>query len=334
MNYSDKNKNDKLELDELNIKSHLNTSLDLSGISVSEDLINRTLAAIKEQSISDKEEDTTTKTTEPSKKIIVWNRYVRGFAGVAAAIILVVIGYNVVQQMPMGMKSAKDLATPELTSLADSSEEMAASGVAPDAESNTFDANLAMEKSEDIQFTITAEAGALPEEDSNVTFGEGVDDNVSADQNEMADTKESENTARSLVPTEEFSAKSGNSDEMITYSFREIFIPTPEQAEYITITDNRSNTSITLTKLDDIKEFYILMDSHQFTEAENNSLYDTNYTVKVNSPELGTLFTMVVSSNLTVSYKQGENTIETVYYAIDDATFKRELEEFFNTMSR
>lgn len=48
MNF-DKNKSDYSKLDDMNIKSHLNTSLEMSGISVSEDLIQRTLQAIKEQ---------------------------------------------------------------------------------------------------------------------------------------------------------------------------------------------------------------------------------------------------------------------------------------------
>ena len=103
MNHKDKSKYDRIEQDELNIKSHLNTSLDLSGISVSEDLINRTLAAIKEQAISS-EEVTKTDDLAPRKKIIAWNRYIRGFAGVAAAALIVVIGYNFIQHMPLCMK--------------------------------------------------------------------------------------------------------------------------------------------------------------------------------------------------------------------------------------
>ena len=46
MNF-DKNKSDYSKLDDMNIKSHLNTSLEMSGISVSEDLIQRTIQAIK-----------------------------------------------------------------------------------------------------------------------------------------------------------------------------------------------------------------------------------------------------------------------------------------------
>ena len=39
MNFDDKEK-EQLDFEQLNIKSHLNTSMELKGISVSEDLIN------------------------------------------------------------------------------------------------------------------------------------------------------------------------------------------------------------------------------------------------------------------------------------------------------
>ncbi|MDF2906228.1 MAG: hypothetical protein K0R34_1549 [Herbinix sp.] len=327
MNNND-NKNDKLELDELNIKSHLNTSLDLSGISVSEDLINRTLAAIKEQSVSSKDEVTKTSTMEPTKKIIAWNRYIRGFAGVAAAVIIVAIGFNIIQQMPIGMKKSEKAAMPELTSMDNSTDMVAES--APAEENQIFDANVAMEKPDEIQYSIMAEAGALEEESKDLTDGEDSSNLAEADETELADGNgSSEGTSANSVPIQEFSALSRNSDEMITYSFREIFVPTPEQAEYITISDNRNNTSITLTQIEDIKEFYIIMDSHQFTGTGNDSLIDPNYTVEMNSPELGTLYTMLVGRNLTVRYTKGESTIENIYFAIDDAVFKQDLEKFF-----
>ena len=42
-------KSNKFDLDKLNLKDRLNASLENEGISVSEDLINRTLNAIKNQ---------------------------------------------------------------------------------------------------------------------------------------------------------------------------------------------------------------------------------------------------------------------------------------------
>jgi hypothetical protein len=58
-------------------------------------------------------------------------------------------------------------------------------------------------------------------------------------------------------------------------------------------------------------------------------MMDPNYTVEVNSPELGSIYTMLVGKNLTVRYTQGENTLENIYYVVEDTEFKKGLEEFF-----
>ncbi|MBP1753731.1 MAG: hypothetical protein H6Q59_129 [Firmicutes bacterium] len=334
MNYNNKNQKETIENDELNIKSHLNTSLDLSGISVSEDLINRTLAAIKEQSEGNMNE-TETETKEFSKKIIPWNRYIRGFAGVAAAVIIVAIGYNIVQQGPIGMKKAEDKAMPEYTaSQQENTTMMATTEEAPAA----ADTSTAMKKGEeDIQYTITAEtADTSGIEESKVLDAAEADSSALADNSALADSAATEQqdaagTESNIADAgqiQRFATISGNNDNVATYSFRDIFLASPEQAEYVTISDNVNNISITLTQLEDIQAFYTIMDSHQFTMEGNDSLIDPNYTIEVNSPELGTLYTMLVGSNLTVRLTQGDNVVENTYYAVDDATFKQELEEF------
>lgn len=330
MNHNDKSKYDRIEHDELNIKSHLNTSLDLSGISVSEDLINRTLAAIKDQTTGRSEEVTKTDNLAPRKKIIAWNRYIRGFAGVAAAALIVVIGYNFIQHMPLGMKKSENTAMPEtLTALDSSAQAPAAQESAPTEENQLFDANLSMKESEDVQYTITAEAGALAEEKSDGTFGEGTTGNEGAEKSELsAMNGDSENMDQNIEAPQEFVARATDSDEMITYGFRDIFIPSPEQAEYITILEHKNSTSITLTKAADIRAFYDLMDHHQFTGAGDISPSDPNYTVEMNSPKLGTLYTMLVGSNLTVRYTQSDNMVEKIYNAVNDTVLKQELEDF------
>lgn len=333
MSYNDKNKKDNMEIDNLNIKSHLNTSLDLSRISVSEDLINRTLAAIKEQPINNKDE-VNTSTQELGKKIIPWSRYVRGFAGVAAAIVIVAVGYNIVQQMPIGMKSASDEAKQEY---ADSTANttMMATEEAPEAESAAADTSVALEKGkEEIQYTITAETADAANSDGSEALYGAVDSGNGTGSTGATDpadpnSQELEGTSQDLMTTQNFDSMARSSDEMVTYTFRDIFIPSPEQAEYITISDNRNDTQVTLTQADDIKAFYIIMDSHQFSAAGNDSLVNPNYTIEMNSPELGTLYTMLVGSNLTVRYTQGETTSENIYYAVEDIQFKHDLEEFF-----
>jgi hypothetical protein len=330
MNYNDKDQNDKIELDELNIKSHLNTSLDLSGISVSEDLINRTLAAIKEQSLSGKDEVTQTSFMEPTKKIIAWNRYFRGFAGVAAAVVIVAVGYNLVQRNPFGMKQSLDSAAPELAVTMDNATEAAPSQGTTGEENQTFDTSAVTEKEDEILYTITAETGAVENESTDADNGVGLSDSTGVgDTIPATENAELKSADRNMTQTQEFAAETPSTDNVVTYTFREIFLPTPEQAEYITISDNRSDASITLTQPDDIDAFYVIMDSYQYSSTGPDSMIEPNYTVEMNSPELGTLYTILIGRNLTVSYSQGEGTIENIYYVVDDTEFKQGLEEFF-----
>ena len=334
MNYNDKDKNDKIELDELNIKSHLNTSLDLSGISVSDDLFNRTLAAIREQSLSGKEDATNTSTTKPTRKIIAWNRYIRGFAGVAAAVVIVVIGYNLMQSIPIGMKKSANLAEPEMAVSMDSATETAPSEKMMGEENQTFDASTIKEKEDENLYTITAEAGAPENGSTDADGGAALSDSTVAEATVPATENEDlKSSDRIMTQTQEFAAETPSTDNGVTYTFREIFLPTPEQAEYVTISDNLSDASITLTQPDDIEAFYIIMDSYQYSSTGIDSMIESNYSVEMNSPEIGSLYTMLIGRNLTVRYTQGENTIENIYYVKEDTEFKQSLDEFFSERS-
>lgn len=75
------------ENDDLNIKLHLNTSFDLSGIHISEELINKTLGAIKER------EQEELKNQRRSKKISLY-KYAYRIAGACAAVLVVAAGIH------------------------------------------------------------------------------------------------------------------------------------------------------------------------------------------------------------------------------------------------
>lgn len=105
---------EKLINDDFNIKSNLNTSLELKGIKVSEELINKTLEAIKK----DMEEQPITKTANPNEATgtskqtgageavgkvkpigagkAAWYRNTRIIAGAAAALIIFTVGLGVI----------------------------------------------------------------------------------------------------------------------------------------------------------------------------------------------------------------------------------------------
>ncbi len=346
MSYKNDKKNKTIELDDRNIRSHLNTSLDLSGIRVSEDLINRTLAAIKEQPVTTDGNASATPAAVTHKKVISWSRYIRGFATVAAALVIVVAGYAAIKQLPIGMKSTTEntVAEPEISNLyapdgksADSQSMDAASSA--DQGYTTFDtpesaqgeASIttipgAEEGSEtalaDTQFTISAEtfAGSAEKRAEAPVKAEG----ENGDKENAAD--EDQNTgANSLKPKANMALRGTQT----TLAFRDIFISSPEQAQYILITDHVNNTSVNLTDPADIEAFYQVMETHEFTSSAADTAAGEDYTVEMLDPDTQALYTMLVGNQLTVRLVQGEVSSESTYVAVNDELFKEDLQSFY-----
>ncbi len=99
----DKNKiNNSLpsDLDDLRVKDHLNASFDLDNLTVSEDLIARTLKAIKE---SDQQEE------QPQKINKIKHFPVRRLVSAAAAIAVLIVGINIFQNSFTGNKKGTQI---------------------------------------------------------------------------------------------------------------------------------------------------------------------------------------------------------------------------------
>jgi hypothetical protein len=341
MSYNDNRNNDKkTKYDDMNLKEHLNTSLDLDGISVSEELFQRTLAAIKEQQVQREEHGGAEGEEKFGRKIVSWNRYVRGLAGVAAALILVVVGYNVVKQMPIvkNETTSMDEAAPEANLMMDQSaseEERTNMAVeAPAAASATADTSAKeakqAESEENSEYSIAADnfaeegndaAAKLDESDTN-TGQEGIDGE----------------TMITMIPNEvkthDFSTTLRGADaSAVTYTLRNILLLTPEEAEYITISNNISGNSITLTALEDIQAFYLIMDTHQFTDGGQEEADEEDYTVEMKNTNTQALYTMYLGSNLLVRCIQGDNVTENVYYPDDGTLLKHDIETFLQEYS-
>lgn len=116
MSFKDKEKDKRIEMDnkiekndDIDIKSHLNDSLDFNKITVSEDLINRTLNAIKGQTANDLDTDHREK-IELDKikmnKVVTWNSYIRKFAGAAAAVLVIFAGFSMMRLIGVGSKNS------------------------------------------------------------------------------------------------------------------------------------------------------------------------------------------------------------------------------------
>lgn len=342
MKYNDTQKtgNNNIEIDDMNIKSHLNTSLDLSGITVSEDLINRTLAAIKEQPAKDQEykEDT----EKSTKKVIIWSRYARGFAGVAAAALIIAIGYGAMTQMSsFGKKeSANSTESPVQYSLSmDTAEQTAEDADTTErtqANEESTAAAVADESTGDAaekatQYGIAADTLEESAEESGTTG----DSNTAMDDSQTAGTGsiESENGSDGSVQNDADTGTSlGESkmtatlkaDENSIFTFRDIFLPDPVQAYLVTITDDIAKVTVTLTEQADISDFYTVMDNHQFTEG-TEAVSDQSYTVEVKSLQNGSQYIMLVGDHITVHYTEGDTSSESFYDESGDAFLKTDL---------
>lgn len=369
MNYNDK-KNHNIEKDDMNIKSHLDASLDLSGISVSEDLINRTLEAIKkqtaEQSLESDDHLTAQKVaSKDTKKVIPWNRYIRGFAGVAAAAVIVVAGYNILNNVSYKADKSSDSSF---------SEEMASNSVGTeDAEIDNstmaaLDGQESVNKAEDTGTT-------TEEENSQFTTSDNSDDATAPQFSITAGTVEgsegsgttgstggagdsSENYGLAADATDSGSALADitlDADSVTSYTapaakeqpitskgfadetervltFREIFLSEPERAEYVTITDEVNNTVITLTEQSAILDFYSVMDKHQFKNSSDNT-GTQNYTVEINNPDVNAIYQMTIGTYITVSYTDADNSSQSYYNAVDADLLNQDLKDLVKKYS-
>lgn len=326
--------------DDMNIKSHLNTSLELEGISVSEELFQRTLATIREQQ-AQQEEHGEAKVEEGIRtKNVPWNRYVRSFAGVAAALLLLVVGYNVIKQMPIVKND-----TTSMDSAAPEDNLMMSRSAAEDTQ-----ANITAESPEAAEAPAAANAGIAAKEAKLEAQNEASEytisaentadagDNVSAGTDDISNYGKEEGTEEeiqfAMVPEDDsnslkFSTSLQSTDASeVTYTFRNIFLPAPEEAEYITISSNKSGTSVTLTAQEDIRAFYLVMDAHLFTGDAQKTENGQDYTVEMKNPNTQTLYTMYLGPNLIVKCIQGDNVTENLYYPDDETLLKQEIESF------
>jgi hypothetical protein len=373
-----KNYDENIEVDELNIKSHLNDSLDLSGISMSEDLINRTLLAIKKQSelpsaVADvnkslTENDTINQTA--NRKVIQWNRYFRAFAGVAAAVVVVVVGYSLASNGAFSGYKTKT------SNSEDQVYDMAVTKEAADenAKENLSDSSTTFQD-EESSMNALAPSESTPEDDYTVNSGYGdsttttdgtQDPNSSENAGIMGgQTQESTGTSadierpkysivaevpvtaskedskeggtssgttgsaeKSSIQSTEPSMKKSFTAQETTLSFRDIFQADPSKASSLTITDEKNDVIIVLTKKEDIQSFYTMMEQHQFTNG-NQAGDTTNYVVEIVTPTPSmSRYTMYVGNSIVVDYADQVTSSHSVYTTTTLSELATAIQEF------
>lgn len=246
------NKNNVLQddFDDLQLKDHLNASFDIDNIKVSEDLIARTLKAIKESDPQDEQR-------KEEKKIKPFP--VRRLVSAAAVVFVLFAGINVLKNGMVGNKTSSPMNLE-----------------APVTEQAKGDGTM---RSYGIQDNSASSAAGSTE--SNLTFDTTAADGAAADSpvgSAASDLEDSQNTAG----TEKYTVKSD--DGTILGTGKEQFsVLYPVDAEKVeTFTALKKNSSNTELKGDDAKadskkagtkvsELYTLFDGYSMTPVNTES---------------------------------------------------------------
>ena len=312
----DQKKSRTTEQNEWNIKSHLNTSLDMDGISVSEDLINRTLEAIKKQSQETSNPLPQVQEEKPEKKVIPWYHYARNIAAVAAAGLILVLGINGLGQT--GRKS--DQSVTDGKKADNISYDMAAKEAAPEATASS---------KEDNGSTIEFAADSSERMDALYITGES--------SNNMTGEEETNHTALTTKDAgADMKAAGGTLDDdnkaegdSLLLSFREICPIPPETAESITLLVNASEEEHSISDPDTINQFYYLMEGYGYALGDT-----TEGTVQMTITIMGAgeICTLELKEGIIVtSYGNGTSVAVNSFKISDDKKLLDELVGWYQT---
>lgn len=286
----------KNETDDLKIKAHLDASLDKKGISVSEELISRTLAAIKADS---QKADGARDRDADNRRLIPWNKYIFAFARVAAVVMIVAAGYAIIRNIPAkkfdsGMNSSGNSQAP-ITS------EKAAS----------LD-NSGMEKALD-----NAELDMFSDNDEVYSFA-GTPDADTLDGSAGAEDKA---MLRSFTVAMEMAPKA-------SANIHDVILAEPEKIQSLTITEGDAG-SIQLTEAEDINEFCAIMAKHQFSSSLPGDEGNEKYVITVSKQDEGE-YIIAIGGRITLEYAKGESSIQEIYEVEDMDLLLNELKELYD----
>lgn len=289
MNY---NKN---EADDLKIKAHLDASLDIKGISVSEELINRTLAAIKENSAE--AEISRDKDAVKIKRLPSWSRYIYGFAKVAAVVLIIAAGYVMLRNYP-AKKDSNNLNMDMRATGSKSEDQMAyefAAGSADSGSSKTAD---------------SADDGML-----NGSYGLTSFNSEEAKEYD-ADRQEKISLTMQLAPQADV-------------SIQDVIFTEPEQIQSLTVREG-DGAAVVLTGKDEIKEFCEVLARYQYTSVGVDGDSGSSDYVIVVSKQDETEYTIFVGSRVVMEYMEDESLRQQVYELENMDLLLTDLQELYN----
>ena len=282
------------EVDELNIKSHLNTSLEAEGISVSEDLINRTLEAIK----SDNDQD-----VELDKAPVFMSGRIRTLVTVVETLLILAVGINAIRlNIPYGMML--DNATDQAKSYDNTTDE---NDMAFSEASDQYDDSVDGIDSYNLdayEFTTNTEDAG---KDTSVKYGEAT---VGA------------------LPDNEVEDKAELTVHGYEMTFTEMVLIESEAVKSITITSILGQGERAITGHDEVKEFYWMMDNYIYQQGSGD-YEDMLYTVDIIGASLdGRL--LIGDSNIVVELTNKDAVSQSIYTASDHGKLIEEMKNFIN----
>lgn len=295
MKFEQKKRN-QIEFDELNIKSHLNTSLEADGISVSEDLINRTLDAIRMEKT--KNVDFSNKEVKEKKSNPLLG-YTRILITVAAAVIVLVLGINRLFA-PLGKKMDKMSAD--------------------NAEYKSFEiSDASMDELQVPNRVPTSAGGYLASEIDDLKTAKSELDNSIG---ESLDIDEEQKEAGDIY---------GASDKMVSLGvineipFTDITLINPLDVKSITISSYTSGQSKTITEVAQLDRFYSVMENHYFWHGTSED--DVNkYIVKIIGEDTDSQM-IISTSSVRVDYTNNDISSQSIYLAVNQGQLLEDIEK-------
>jgi hypothetical protein len=332
-----KHMNDNLEKDDLKIKAHLDASLDLSGIVLSERLISRTLEAIKnaQSNIADYTADGTADNTrdnisdnmaEPAGSFSViddrrrysWPLFAKGIASVAAALLLLVVGVNAFRMMGTSKKDASSYDS-----------ESGAGMTAYDTGSDNTNGQLRSESSaqysaasnetaDGVKDDMSKTAGSLKAEQAPVAEEEAKGAEVDAGVAVSDDFKENSEILKSTTTRQD-----------MTLTFFDI-CPVPiDAAKELSIIWAGSKKAMVLSNKAVIDEFYGLYESYEFVETDEMP-GEAIYTADITGDGFACTVTIYKTGVTVINVLSKKETIQHSYSVINHEQFISELESMLD----
>lgn len=284
-------KRNEIEIDDLNIKSHLNASLEAEGISISEDLINRTLKAIKQQEAENLDTD---KRYKENEKPISFYRNIRTLITVAAAALILVAGLNAIKLFAPKMK---------MESKSDNSVSY---------DSGSKEMYLTSERVRDV---VSEEMKSEPAVDDALIEEDTADYDQTLDILMKADQKMDE---------EETGGQDKAPSNVISLTFSDIIVIEPIDVITISITSVITGETRTITDRGQIDDIYSVMDNYLFTNSMNDD--DAQYIIKLIGEDKDSQI-IIGEASITVDNTLGDITSHSIYSTADHESLINDIKE-------